>query len=232
LRRSVALALVVIMTVGGVPEPPAAVARPIHVDSDIVVYGATPSGITAAVSAARAGATVTLVEPSSRVGGMMSSGLSWTDRGAPSAIGGVAREVFDRIQQIEGAAGRYAFPAHTAEAVFEDLLAEAGVFVARGERLVEGADAVTKAGSAISQLLMESGNTYAADVFIDAGYEGDLMARAGVSYRVGRESRSEYDEEFAGVRPSRFVMTLPADIDPGFPLAAPGPLGSGDLRFL
>ncbi len=115
--------------------------------------------------------------------------------------------------------------------MFEDLLAEAGVVVARGERLAETPDAVTQAGRAISQVRMESGNTYAAAVFIDAGYEGDLMARSGVSYRVGRESKGAYDEELAGVRPARFVMNLPQGMDPGFPLAAPGPLGSGDTRI-
>jgi hypothetical protein len=224
-----AIGLAMLVPLAGAPVH--AVAAPLHVETEILVYGGTPSGVTAAVSAARAGADVTLVEPTGRVGGMMASGLSWTDRGSPSVIGGVAREVFDRIQQIEGAEGRYAFPPSTAEAVFEDLLADAGVFVARGERLAEAADAVTMAGSAIIQVRMESGNTYAADMFIDAGYEGDLMARAGVSYRIGREGRGEYDETFAGVRPARHVMTVPPDIDPAFPLATPGPLGSGDTRI-
>ena len=199
--------------------------------ADVAVYGATPSGVVAAVSAARSGASVVLVEPTGRVGGMMAAGLSWTDRGAPSAIGGIAREVFDRIEQIDGTAARYAFAPSTAEAVFEEMLAAAGVSVLRGERLAEGGGAVAKAGNRIAQLRMESGSTVTADVFIDAGYEGDLMARAGVSYRVGREGTGEYDETYAGVRPYRFVMTVPPEIDPAFPLNPPGPVGSGDTRI-
>jgi hypothetical protein len=202
-----------------------------HSVSDVVVYGATPAGITAAVAAARSGASVTLVEPSDRIGGMMSNGLSWVDRGDTGVIGGLAREVFDRIQQIEGSTyGRYAYAPSTAEAAFDSMIAEAGIQVVIGQRLAESSTAVTKSGSRITQILMESGDTFAAEVFIDAGYEGDLMARAGVAYRVGREAYGEYGEGLAGVRPAQTVMTVPEGIDPGFPLAAPGPVGSADNR--
>jgi hypothetical protein len=211
-------------------QPPAG--EPVHTVSQVVVYGGTPSGVAAAVAAARAGMTVSLIEPTGRIGGMMSSGLSWTDRGDVGAIGGIAREVFDGIQEREGSVyGRYAFAPSTAEAVFESLLSEAGVAVARGTRLAERPDAVTMDGNRIVQVRMESGDTFAADVFIDAGYEADLMARAGVSYRIGRESSAEYGESLAGVRPTRFVMNVPPGVDPGFPLSAPGPLGSGDNRI-
>lgn len=201
----------------------------IAIRNDVVVYGATPSGIVAAIAASRDGSDVTLVEPTEHIGGMMTSGLSWTDRGDVGVIGGIAREVFDRIQAIEGTAyGKYAFAPSTAERVFSDLLDAANVDVVLGQRLDEGPGAVSKAGSRITMFRTESGDTFAADVFVDATYEADLMAAAGVAYRVGRESTAEFDETLAGVRPARFVMTVPGNVDPGFPLVTPGPLGSAD----
>jgi hypothetical protein len=235
----VALALGLAVAISGVTPASAAPIRPddmtgvvaAHSISDVVVYGATPAGVVAAVAAARSGVTVTLVEPSGRIGGMMSNGLSWADRGDVGVIGGIAREVFDRIQAAEGSPyGRYAYAPSTAEAVFETMVAEAGVRVVRDQRLAESAGAVLRSGTRIAQIEMESGDTFAADVFIDAGYEGDLMARAGVEYRVGREGYGEYGEGLAGVRPAQTVMTVPEGIDPGFPLAAPGPIGSADGR--
>ena len=202
---------------------------PGQTDAEVVVYGATPSGVTAAIAAARAGADVTLIEPTQDIGGMMTSGLSWTDRGDAGVIGGIALEVFDRIESLEGSTyGRFAFAPSTAAQAFAEMLAQAQVEVVLGERLAEDAAAVVKDGSRIVMIRTESGDTFAADAFIDASYEGDLMARAGVAYRVGRESTAEFDETLAGVRGWRFVMTVPPGIDPGFPLEAPGPLGSGD----
>lgn len=223
--------------VAAVPEPaPQVVAPEItavgDVSADILVYGATPGGVMAAVNAARPGMRVVLVEQTDHVGGMMSNGLTATDYGHTAMIGGRTREFFDRTQAAEGSAyGRYRFQPSTAERVFDQMLAEAGVEVHTGERLAEGGDAVSKNGTRIVDIRMVSGRLFTAEVFVDATYEGDLMARAGVSYRVGRESSGAYGEGLGGVRPSASVFSVPAGIDPAVPLAAPGPLGTGDDRI-
>ena len=201
-------------------------------DADVLVYGGTPGGVIAAVAAARAGASVVLLEPTSHIGGMMSSGLSWTDRGDPTVIGGLAAEFFDRMELRHGSYGRYAFPPHSAEEIFTEMLEEAGVDVRMDTRLEEADDAVVVDGTTVQAIRTEEGATLRASAFIDAGYEGDLLAGAGLSYRVGRESAAEYGESVAGVRPSIvLVRDMPAGLDLGFPTAAPGPVGSGDERI-
>jgi len=241
-RRALAVtvtAALLLTTVPGVaagaearPDDPRPAPLAAHLPIDVLVYGGTPGGIIAAVAAARAGADVAVIEPSTHVGGMMSNGLSWTDRGDVGVIGGIVDEFFDRTQALEGSVrGRFAFQPSTAEAVFKQMLSEAGVTVYYGERLAEGAGAVTKSGTRITAIRLESGPTLAAHVFIDASYEGDLMARAGVSHRIGRESADEYAEPLAGVRPPEVIMTVPPGLDPGFPLSAPGPVGSADDRI-
>lgn len=230
------------MLVANLTGPAVAVAGPIEAPSserrdaaivtrDVVVYGATPGGIVAAVAASRMGASVALVEPYDHIGGMMTNGLSWTDRGDVAVIGGIAMEFFNRVAAIEGVAWRFAFPPSTAARVFGDMLAGTNVSVHLEERLVEGPGAVAMDGERITSIQMESGNSFTGSTFIDATYEGDLMARAGVDYRIGREAIAEYGESFAGVRPQRRVMYVPAGMDPGFPLSAPGPVGSADTRI-
>lgn len=220
-----------------VPEQPLATASPIvggtvSVEVDVVVYGATPSGVVAAVAAARGGASVALVESKDHVGGMMSNGLSWTDRGDIAVIGGLAREVFDRIEALEGTRyGRFAFQPKTAEAVFNSLIAEHRIALHLEQPLRER-DGVAMEGSRITSITTVNGAVFSAAQFIDATYEGDLMAHAGVSYRIGREATDEYGESLAGVGSPRIVMQVPEGIDPGFPLLpAPGPIGSADERI-
>jgi hypothetical protein len=197
----------------------------------VVVYGATPAGVLAAVTAARAGRRVIVIDPTAHVGGMMSSGLGWTDTGDRSTIGGYTREFFNRMQAAEGSPeGRYHFQPSVAEDVFEAMLAHPRISVVRGDRLAE-AGGVRTFQRRIVSVRLESGTRIEGSVFIDAGYEGDLMARAGVSYRIGRESISAFDESEAGVRPSSVIATLPSGFDPGFPLRAPGALGTADARI-
>jgi len=201
------------------------------VDAQVVIYGATPSGVLAAVSAARGGASVALIEPTAHVGGMMSSGLSATDYGHTATIGGYTDEFFDRVQAIEGSSyGRWRFQPSTAEAVFMTMLNGAGVDVYPGEALAESGG-VTMSGTRIASLHSTAGRSFTGDVFVDASYEGDLMADAGVSYAVGRESAATYGESLAGAATGTTVFTAPAGIDPGFPVAAPGAVGSGDNRI-
>lgn len=220
--------------IAGVPEPqavqPAAPAAG-DVSADVVVYGGTPSGVMAAISAARPGVRVVLIEATGHVGGMMSNGLTATDYGHTAMIGGRTRQFFDRTQAIEGSAyGRYRFQPSTAEAAFNAMLASANVEVMLNERLAT-IRPVGMDGPWIEALRTESGRTVSGGAFVDASYEGDLMAAAGVSYRIGREPIGEFDESYAGVRASSSVFGVPAGIDPRVPLSAPGGIGTGDNRI-
>jgi hypothetical protein len=217
--------------VGSAPAP--VTGNPAALTAAVVVYGATPSGIVASIAARRTGAgTVMLIEPTAHVGGMMTSGLTATDYGDPATIGAISREFFDRMQAIEGTAqGRYNFQSRNAERVFRAMLTAAGVSVRPNTRLVEGAAAVTKNGARLTALTMEDGTVVTASVFIDASYEGDLMARAGVSYVVGREATTTYGEALAGVRPGQLLVRNAASVNLGFPVSAPGPAGSADGRI-
>ena len=167
--------------------------------ADVVVYGATAAGVTAAVAASCAGASVFLVAPETHVGGMVSGGLSWTDVGDERVVGGLARQFYAAV------AAYYDVPLwsvrgpepHVAERLLVELLDEAAVDVRFGERLVD----VDRDGSRIAALGTD-GSTYEAATFVDAGYEGDLMAGAGVPYSVGRESQRLYGERWAGRQPA------------------------------
>ncbi|HEY1084698.1 MAG TPA: FAD-dependent oxidoreductase [Prosthecobacter sp.] len=168
-------------------------------EADVVVYGGVPCGIAASITAAREGAKVILIEPTRHVGGLSTSGintaesehmLKWT-------IGGFADEFYRRLGKHYGTGQpEYFFESSVAEKVYLDMLKEARVEVLFGESV----DKVTKDGTKISSITLTDGNEFKARVFVDAGYEGDLMARAGVKYTVGRESKAEFDEEAAGIR--------------------------------
>lgn len=225
-RLGTSLVLAIVVAAGAAPDTHAAIRR-----TEVLVYGGTPAGVLAAVTASRAGAEVILLEPTSHLGGMMGSGLSWTDIGDKSTLGGHTREWFDRVQAIEGEAeGRYHFAPSSAELAFRKMLHTTSVKVHLNESLREQGG-VTKSGARISSIRSVAGHEYRAATFIDASYSGDLMAAAGVTYRVGREAISEYGEPLAGARspqvvlPSRGGLTLP-HLSP-----APGPLGTADSRI-
>jgi len=174
------------------------------ISADVVVYGATPSGILAAVSAARLGASVVLATPDAQVGGMMSSGLGHADVGRPGLIGGLTRDVFDRLARAEGQTGvirtfGWNYEPHVAAAVFDELLKDAHVSV----YLNMGLDRTRPPelqGDRIVDIAMTNGTRLRGMVFVDATYEGDLMAAAGVPYAIGREGQAAYGESLAGVR--------------------------------
>ncbi len=167
--------------------------------ADIVVYGGVPCGIAASIVAAREGAKVVLIEPTKHIGGLSTSGintaesehmLKWT-------IGGFADEFYRRLGAHYQTGGpEYFFESSVAEKIYLDMLREAGVEVRFGASV----DKVVKDGTRITAITLTDGTKLEAKVFIDAGYEGDLMARAGVKYAVGRESKAEFGEEAAGVR--------------------------------
>lgn len=194
-RDRLPAALVLALAVAAVGE--AAPAARQSSRSDVVVYGATAGGVMAAVAAAREGATVVLVEPGRHVGGMVSGGLGWTDMDRQEhVIGGYARQFFERVGRHYGEPIAWRFEPKVAEKVLRDWLAEAKVDVLFEHRL----HSVRKEGSRIASMRTENGAEFAARVYIDSSYEGDLMKAAGVSYAVGRESRSRYGESLAGRR--------------------------------
>lgn len=166
---------------------------------DIVVYGGVPCGIAASITAAREGMKVVLVEPTQHVGGLSTSGintaesehmLKWT-------IGGFADEFYRRLGKHYGTdKPEYFFESSVAEKAYLEMLKEAGVEVRYGVSV----DSVSKEGARITEIKLTDGAVLKAKVFIDAGYEGDVMARAGVKYAVGREAKAEFGEEAAGVR--------------------------------
>ena len=174
---------------------------------DICVYGGTSGGVVAAVQAARMGKSVVLVEPGKHLGGMTSGGLSAVDIGNPRTVGGIAREYFTRLaghygrtlawdKPLEGVptGGAFAVEPHSADTLFQDFVHEAGIPVLYEAPLAE----VRKQG-ALLVAIVAGGRTIAAKMFLDSTYEGDLMAKAGVTYTVLREANAQYGETLNGV---------------------------------
>ena len=191
-------------------------------DYDLVVYGGTPGGITAAVQAARMGKTALIIEPGNRLGGASSGGLGWADIGVEQTIGGMSLEFFQRVYDyyqrdsvwkfqhredyklrgnhaVAVSGPMWSFEPRAANYVFEEMVCEQeGITVVYNERLDLG-KGVEKMGGKIISITMESGKTFKGKYFVDASYEADVMELAGVSSHLGRESRDTYDESLAGV---------------------------------
>lgn len=161
---------------------------------DLCVYGGTPAGITAAISAVRLNRSVVLLEPGPRIGGMTASGLGFTDIGNKAAIGGAAREFYRRLGKRYGTEEAWTFAPSAAETVFKEWLHETGVRFHTRQFLA----GIEKPDRRITALRTTSGLQVRAKVFIDATYEGDLLAAAGVGFHVGRESNSKYAETLNG----------------------------------
>ncbi|MBT5815411.1 MAG: FAD-dependent oxidoreductase [Opitutales bacterium] len=194
-------------------------------DYDIVVYGGTSAGVIAAVQAKRMGKSVAIVCPDTHLGGLSAGGLGWTDSGSKEVIGGLAREFYHRVylaydqpeawkwqkqseygNQGQGAPAidgndrtMWIFEPHVAETVFENLVAEYGIPVFRDEWL-DRESGVETIEARIKSITTLSNSTYSGKMFIDASYEGDLMASAGISYHVGREANSVYGEQWNGIQ--------------------------------
>jgi len=192
---------------------------------DLVVYGGTAAAVTAAVQAKIMGKSVIIVSPDKHLGGLSSSGLGFTDTGNKAVIGGLARDFYHRLwrhynqaavwkwekREEFGNKGQgtpaidgdqrtmWIFEPHVAEQVFEELIKEHRITVHRNEWL-DRENGVKKSGTRITSITTLSGRRYAGKMFIDATYEGDLMAAADVSYHVGREANSVYGETWNGVQ--------------------------------
>jgi hypothetical protein len=242
-------------------------------DYDIVIYGGTAAAVTAAVQARQMNRTVVIVSPDRHLGGLSSGGLGFTDTGNKAVIGGLAREFYHRVwlhynkaeawnwekREAFGNKGQgtpamdgenrtmWIFEPHVAEQVFEDFVREYRIPVLRDEWL-DRKNGVRKNGTNILSIRTLSGKTFSGRMFIDATYEGDLMAAAGVRYHVGREAKSTYGEEWAGIQTGVLhhrhhfgvlkekisPYVIPGDprsgVLPRISTAPPGEYGAGDNK--
>jgi hypothetical protein len=235
---------------------------------DAIVYGGTSAGVVAAVQLANDGHTVLLIEPTAHLGGMSVCGLGATDVGNKEVIGGLSREFYRALRKhyddasawrqetrakFEGHGHRagedavWTFEPHVAEAIFDRWAQTERVTVWRRERLdravgVSKEGGLTKQGDRITELRCVSGRRATARLFLDATYEGDLMAAAGVAYAVGREANAKYGETLNGVQTKnavhhQFAVPVDAYVVPGQPdsgllpgvRASPGEEGAGDV---
>lgn len=230
---------------------------------DVVVYGCTSAGVAAAVQAARLERSPIMVCPEKQVGGMTAGGLGWTDSGNKEVIGGLSREFYQRVkqhydqpeawrQQEPEEYSRYrpeedamwVFEPHVAEATFEEMLREEDIPVRRGQYL-DREDGVEKRDARLASITTLNGERYHGRIFVDATYEGDLMAAADVSYTTGREPNSKYGETLNGVQKAnavshQFEHPVSAYVVPGDPSSGllpkvhggdPGEDGEGDHRI-
>ncbi len=163
---------------------------------DICVYGGTSGGVVAAVKAARLGKQAILIEPGQHLGGMSSGGLSYSDMGKAATVAGMSREFYERIGRKYNKPLETQLEPHIAEQVFDEMIKEAGVTVLKGEHIKKA----IKQGPRIVELITQKGTRIGASMFIDATYEGDLLAAAGVSYSLTREANSQYNETLNGIQ--------------------------------
>ncbi|MGI6401500.1 MAG: FAD-dependent oxidoreductase [Thermoguttaceae bacterium] len=193
---------------------------------DVVVYGGNSAAITTAVQVVKMDKTVVVVSPDLHLGGLTSGGLGATDSGNRTVIGGLSREFYHRLWEyyqdeaawtlqpmpkekgIPGQGGRgidndtktmWVFEPSVAEKIFENFVAEYEIPVYKSEFL-DRENGVVKEGAAIKSITTLSGKTFEGKIFVDATYEGDLMAAAGVTFVTGREANSEYGETLNGVQ--------------------------------
>jgi len=242
--------------------------------ADVIVYGGTSAAVIAAVEVTRSGKSVIMVSPDTHLGGLTSGGLGFTDTGKKEVIGGLSKDFYHRVwlhyQQEDswnwqkkaefGNKGQgtpaidgenrtmWLFEPHVAERIFEDYIRENNILIFRDEWLDREGGVIMKKGKIISFNTL-SGKNFSGKVFIDATYEGDLMASAGVNYHIGRESNSQYGESWNGVQKGAWhhghnFLVLPQPVSayriPGDPSSGllpcispdpPGENGDGDHRI-
>ncbi|MBI1367538.1 MAG: FAD-dependent oxidoreductase [Planctomycetes bacterium] len=241
------------------------------VRSDVVIYGGTSAAMTAAVQVRNMGKTVMVVSPDTHLGGLTSSGLGFTDTGNKSVIGGLSRQFYHRIwehydqdaswvwqKKAEyGNKGQgteaidsnqrtmWIFEPHAAEEVYDNWMVELQIPVVRDAWLDRSGKGVAKDGQRITSITTLDGRTFRGAQFIDATYEGDLMAAAGVTYTVGRESTEQYGEKWNGIQVGvlhhghHFAKPVDPYVKPGDPASGllprisadpPGEYGAADKR--
>lgn len=199
--------------------------------AEVIIYGGTSTGVSAAIQAARLGKSVIVIEPTNRLGGLTTGGLGQTDIGNKRVIGGIAREFYQNIKKyyqdstnwvwqmkseyMDGGQTRsnknedamWTFEPSVALKVFDNMIKDLDIQIVYNQQL-NRATGVSKKNKYITSITMESGKTYSGKMFIDATYEGDLMAAAGVNYTIGRESNSQYGESLNGVQANSIGKTL------------------------
>ena len=267
-KRNIVSVLVCLMVAITIDSPVFAQKR---INAEVVIYGGTSTAIATAVQLSRMDKNVIIVCPEKHVGGMSSSGLGFTDIGNKSVIGGISREFYQRVYEhyqddsawksqrrseygneaqgttaIDGELKTmWTFEPHVAEQIFEDFIRENNIKVYRDQWLDRDKGVKMRNGKIVS-ITMLSGEKYEAQIFVDATYEGDLMAAAGVSYFVGREANSVYNEQWNGVQCNVFHhshnfgnLNISPYVIQGDPTSgvlpristeAPGEQGSGDKR--
>ena len=271
-RRLLSLSLLLLLPLRGQEQP--LQEQPTTQSADLIVYGGNSPAVMAAVQASKMGRSVILVSPDKHLGGLSSGGLGWTDNGHAGGIGGLSREFYQRIKahyeepeawrqqtqdefrSIKRSQSRnrpkddamWVFEPHVAEGIFDQFISENKITVVR-DAWLDRKNGVEKEGNRLVAFSTLDGQRYAGKVFIDATYEGDLMAAAGVTFHVGREANSVYNETINGVQkdrrdhPHHFDVTdlkispykIPGDPSSGLlPRVSPAPLpenGTGDHRI-
>ena len=243
---------------------------PLHaetIERDLVIYGGTSAGIVAGIQAKAMGKTVIVIEPTSREGGLTTGGLGQTDIGNKQVIGGLSRDFYRRIAKHyheptswkwekreeykdsgqtrteKGEETMWTFEPSAALNVYREWIAETALELVHKQRLNRETGVKIEGGRIVS-ITMESGQVYAGKMFLDATYEGDLMAAAGVSYTVGRESNAQCRETLNGVQAAQakhhqFVKGVDPYVVKGDPASGllpfidpegPGEEGAGDKR--
>jgi hypothetical protein len=241
--------------------------------ADVIIYGGTSAAVIAAVQVKKMGKTVLIVSPDKHLGGLSSGGLGFTDTGDKSVIGGLSRDFYHRVwkhydqpeawkQQQKSQYGNvgqgtpaidgtqrtmWIFEPSAAEKIFEDYIREFKIPVHRNEWL-DRQKGVAKQGLKIVSITTLSGKKYDGKMFLDATYEGDLMAAAGVKYHIGREANRVYGEEWNGnqvgilhhrhhfgavdapISPYKIPGDPTSGLLPKIDASAPGIRGEGDAR--
>lgn len=239
------------------------------IEADVIIYGGTSAAVTAAVQIAKSNKSVIIVCPDKHLGGMTSSGLGFTDTGNKDVIGGITREFYQRVfenyqkedawkwqaREEYGNKGQgtpaidgdkrtmWIFEPSVAEQIFEDFVKENNIRVDK-DRWLDRENGIEMNNGKIASITMLNGKTYKGKIFIDATYEGDLMAAAGVNYHVGREANSVYNEEWNGIQVGVLhhghhfgkrnisPYTIPGDsssgVLPRISTSIPGKKGDGD----
>lgn len=205
---------------------------------DLLIYGGTAGGVMTAITASREGLRVALLEPGTHLGGMVTGGLSATDHGDQAVVGGVAREFYEQLGAHYGREIEWYPEPHVAEQVLHEMILETGLVMVFFQHRLQEKDGVQKEGNRLTEIRLENGRVFRAPLFVDATYEGDLMAQAGVSYTWGREGVSQYGESLAGVRPKdrahQFDFPVPAygenGLLPEIQSEPRGELGAGDRK--
>ncbi|KAH7176432.1 FAD dependent oxidoreductase-domain-containing protein [Dactylonectria macrodidyma] len=213
---------------------------------DLVVYGSTSGAVATAIQAARLGRSVALVSPQEHIGGIQINGLGATDIDNQvefqnsTTIGGLSLELHQRISRFYNRTERlnevvekrlkdpeiWRFESRVAEKIISEWLAEHSLVTVIKSPLAESKGAVHRLDSRIEAILLENGKLISGKVFVEASYEGDLLAAAGITWTRGREASSVYSESLAGVRGETLYRQIDADIDP---YIKPGDASSGLL---